>query len=70
VSVDGGATARYSYDQQNRRVSKVVPGVSRTDYIWEGSRVVEEYDLLKNGPWRTKADYLYLGDRLVASLGH
>src|SRR6266404_5136538 len=43
VSVDGGVTAQYKYDHQNRRVSKIV-GSNWTNYVWEGNRVISEHD--------------------------
>lgn len=36
VSVDAGATALYSYDNQNRRYKKLASGAG-THYIWQGS---------------------------------
>jgi YD repeat-containing protein len=35
VGVDSGATASYNYDQNNRRIKKVV-GAGTTHYVWEG----------------------------------
>jgi YD repeat-containing protein len=43
VSVDGGATAQYAYDQNNRRYKKTV-GSNVTHYVWEGSQVLSEHD--------------------------
>jgi YD repeat-containing protein len=35
VGVDSGATASYNYNQNNRRIKKVV-GAGTTHYVWEG----------------------------------
>ena len=43
VSVDGAATAQYSYDNQNRRYKKVAGGAG-THYIWQGSQVIAEFN--------------------------
>jgi RHS repeat-associated protein len=64
VSVDGGGTGQYSYDQQNRRYKKVV-GSAVTDYVWEGSRVLAEHDGSTGG---VITDYVYRGKRMVAKV--
>jgi RHS repeat-associated protein len=61
VSVDGGAVT-YSYDHQNRRMKKV-SAIGKTLYIWEGLRVMAEYDGL-SGALLVK--YVYAGSRMVA----
>jgi len=43
VSVDGGSTASYAYDHQNRRYKKAV-GSTVTHYVWEGSQQLAEHN--------------------------
>jgi RHS repeat-associated protein len=66
VSVDGGATAQYSYDHQNRRVKKVAGGAT-THYVWEGGKVIAEHDGAAVGPWTAKVDYVYARGVLIAT---
>jgi RHS repeat-associated protein len=73
VSVDGGATAQYKYDHQNRRVTKIV-GSSWTHYIWQGSQVIGEHDATTpystNPTYQVKSarvDYVYAGARMIHS---
>jgi RHS repeat-associated protein len=62
VSVDGGSTATYAYDQSNQRYKKVTGGVT-THYIWQGSQVIAEH----NGSTGTSTvDYVYSGSRMIA----
>ena len=79
VSVDGGATAQYRYDHQNRRVAKIVGG-GWTHYIWEGSHVIAEHDAVTTAniyygstPYQqrsSKLDYIYAGSKLISSLSY
>ena len=78
VSVDGGATAQYRYDHQNRRVTKIIGG-AWTHYIWEGSRVIGEHDgttpfggygSTPYGERSSQIDYIYAGSKLVSSLSY
>lgn len=62
VSVDGGSTAQYSYDQNNRRIKKAV-GSATTHYVWEGSQVVAEHD---GTTGTVLTDYIYSGSRMIA----
>jgi RHS repeat-associated protein len=62
VSVDGGFTATYAYDQSNQRYKKTV-GSSVTHYIWQDSRVIAEHN---GGTGSSTADYLYSGSRMIA----
>jgi RHS repeat-associated protein len=64
VSVDGGGTGQYSYDQQNRRYKKVV-GSAVTDYVWEGSRVLAEHN---GSTGAVITDYVYRGNQMVAKV--
>jgi RHS repeat-associated protein len=64
-SVDNGATAAYTYDYKNRRIKKVVGGVS-THYVWEGSQVIAEHDATTGA---VIYNYVYLGSRLIARMG-
>ena len=61
VSVDGGSTAQYAYDQNNRRIKKTV-GSAVTHYVWEGGQVVSEHD----GTGSLSAEYIYSGNRMIA----
>jgi RHS repeat-associated protein len=71
VSVDGGATAQYRYDHQNRRVTKIV-GSNWTHYVWMGSQVIGEHDATT--PYSTnptyqvqsaRKDYIYGGENII-----
>jgi RHS repeat-associated protein len=64
VAVDGGATAKYYYDFQNRRVMKVSGGVT-THYVWEGGKVLSEHNG-SNGS--VLVDYIYGGSTLIAKV--
>jgi RHS repeat-associated protein len=71
VNVDGGATAQYRYDHQNRRVTKIV-GSSWTHYIWDGSQVIGEHDATTaystNPTYQVSSarlDYIYSGARMI-----
>ena len=64
VSVDGGATAQYSYDQNNRRYKKAV-GSFVTHCVWEGSQVVAEYD---GSTGALIVDYVYSNGRMIAKV--
>lgn|GEM_PF-1973361 len=63
VNVDGGATAQYAYDQNNRRYKKTV-GSAVTQYVWEGSQIVSEHD----GNGVILAEYIYAGNRVLAKI--
>src|SRR5438309_1288758 len=75
VKVDGGATAQYRYDHQNRRVTKIIGG-AWTHYIWQGSHVIGEHDgttpfggygSTPYGERSSQIDYIYAGSKLVSS---
>lgn len=73
VTVDGGATAQYRYDHQNRRYKKTV-GSSVTHYIWQGSQVIAEHDgttgYTSNPTYQAssaRADYIYAGSLMISS---
>lgn len=61
VNVDGGGTAQYDYDQNNRRYKKTVGGMV-THYVWEGSQVVSEH----NASGTLLAEYVYSSRRMIA----
>jgi RHS repeat-associated protein len=65
TGVDAGATAAYAYDYQNRRIKKVASGTS-THYVWEGNKVIGEYDGSTGG---VIYNYVYSGSRLIARIG-
>jgi RHS repeat-associated protein len=64
VSVDGGTTAQYSYDNQNRRFKKVSVGAT-THYVWEGSQVFAEHN---GSTGSVIADHIYSGTRMIAKV--
>jgi len=64
VSVDGGATAQYSYDQNNRRIKKVI-GSAITHCVWEVSQVIAEHDGNTGG---VIVDYVYFGSQMIAKV--
>ena len=64
VSVDGGATAQYGYDQSNRRIKKTIGGVT-THCVWEGAKVIAE-NTASSGA--VNVEYVYSGNRMLASI--
>jgi hypothetical protein len=64
VSVDGGTTAQYSYDYQNRRWKKVA-GQTSTHYVWQGSQVLAEHN---SSTGASLVDNIYVGNRIVAKI--
>jgi hypothetical protein len=64
VSVDGGATGQYSYDQSNQRYKKVTVG-STTHYIWQGSKVIAEHN---GSTGAVLTDYVHSGARMIAKV--
>ncbi|HXF40600.1 MAG TPA: RHS repeat-associated core domain-containing protein [Blastocatellia bacterium] len=64
MSVDGGSTASYAYDQQNRRYKKTV-GATLTHYVWEGSQVIAEHNASTGS---VLIDYVYSGNRMIAKV--
>jgi RHS repeat-associated protein len=60
VKVDSGSTGTYSYDSANRRVKRAAEGHT-TYYVWEGSKVIAEYDDAPAGVGGTR---FYHPDRL------
>ena len=58
----GVSVGEYSYDAANRRVRKVVTGAT-TNYVWEGSRVIAEYNGVTGA---LLTEYVYAGDRMLA----
>jgi RHS repeat-associated protein len=66
VSVDGGGTAQYAYDDQNQRV-KAVSGGATTHYVWDGGHVIAEHDGTAPGQWTTKVEYIYVRESLIAT---
>lgn len=78
VSADNGATAQYTYDYLNQRVSKTV-WAAITHYIWDSGRVIAEHDATTpSGPYgstpygerSSKIDYVYAGNTMVSSLSY
>ncbi|MEK6410027.1 MAG: RHS repeat-associated core domain-containing protein [Acidobacteriota bacterium] len=64
VSVDGGSTASYTYDHQNRRYKKTV-GMTVTHYVWQGGQVLAEHN---GGTGGVITDYVYSGSRMIANV--
>jgi RHS repeat-associated protein len=64
VSVDGGATAQYSYDSQNQRVKKASGGAT-THYVWDSGKIIAEHDGAAAGSWTTKVEYIYARSGLI-----
>jgi RHS repeat-associated protein len=64
VSVDGGLTASYAYDDQNRRYKKTV-GSTVTHYVWQDDQVIAEHN---GSTGAVQVDYLYSGSRMIAKL--
>jgi RHS repeat-associated protein len=64
VSVDAGATAKYYYDFQSRRVKKI-SAAGTTHYVWEGGKVLSEHD---GNTGSALADYIYSGTALIAKV--
>ena len=64
VSVDGGATASYAYDHQNRRHKKTV-GSTVTHYVWQGYQVVAEHS---GSTGALLVDYVYSGSRMISKV--
>jgi RHS repeat-associated protein len=64
VSVDGGSTANYAYDNQNRRYKKTI-GSAVTHYIWQGSKVLSEHN---GSTGAVLIDYVYSGGRMIAKV--
>ena len=63
VNINSGA-ALYSYDHQNRRVRKIVGGVS-IHYVWHGTQVIAEYN---GSTGIVTRDYIYAGGRILAKV--
>ncbi|MBI3651314.1 MAG: RHS repeat-associated core domain-containing protein [Acidobacteria bacterium] len=61
VSVDAGTTAQYAYDQQNRRIKKVI-GAMTTHYVWEGNAVIAEHN---GATGAVITNYTYAGSRML-----
>ncbi|MGB5037232.1 MAG: RHS repeat-associated core domain-containing protein, partial [Blastocatellia bacterium] len=55
-----GGAATYTYDHENHRTKKASGGTT-TRYIWDGDRVIAEYD----GTGSLLGEYVYAGRRLV-----
>jgi RHS repeat-associated protein len=64
VSVDGGATAQYSYDHQNRRWKKAI-GQTTTHYVWQESQVLAEHNGITGA---VQVDYIYSSSRMIAKV--
>jgi RHS repeat-associated protein len=64
ISVDAGATGTYAYDHSNQRYKKATGGAT-TQYIWQGSQVIAEYN---GGTGAVTAEYVYSGSRMIAKI--
>ncbi len=64
VSVDGGVTGSYAYDNQNRRYKKAV-GSTITHYVWEGSQVLAEHN---GSTGAVITDFVIYGGKMIAKI--
>jgi len=64
VNVDGGSTASYACDHQNRRYKKTI-GSTVTHYVWQGSKVLAEHN---GSTGAVLTDYVYSGSRMIAKV--
>ena len=62
--MDGGSTASYAYDHQNRRYKKTV-GSTITHYVWQGSQVLAEHN---GSTGAVLTDYILSGSRMIAKV--
>jgi RHS repeat-associated protein len=61
-NISGQSVGQYTYDASNRRVKKVTAS-GTVHYVWEGSRVVAEYDGTTGA---VLTEYVYAGGRMLA----
>jgi hypothetical protein len=67
VKTDAGATlATYTYGASNQRLKTVDNSVTNTWYVWEGGKVIAEYNDVSGAVSWAKS-YVYLGERLLAT---
>jgi RHS repeat-associated protein len=64
VSVDGGTTASYSYNQNNQRV-KQITGAATMHSVWEGSRALAEYN---GATGALLVQYVSNGNKMIAKI--
>ncbi|MEN3331486.1 MAG: hypothetical protein V7641_851 [Blastocatellia bacterium] len=64
MSVDGGATASYSYDHQNRRYKTTV-GSTVTHYLWKGGQGLAEHN---GSTGAVLVNYVYAGNWKIARI--
>jgi RHS repeat-associated protein len=67
VSVDGGATAQYAYDYNNRRIVKQV-GPAKTDCLYDGNQEIEEHDGSSSNAGALLVRYIYSGSGIIAKV--
>ena len=69
VKDDGGTTtlATYTYGASNQRLKTVDGAATNTWYVWEGGKVIAEYNTVSNINITWQKNYVYLGDRLLAT---
>ncbi len=67
VKTDAGATlATYTYGASNQRLKTVEGTSTNTWYVWEGGKVIAEYNNASGAVSWAKS-YVYLGERLLAT---
>ena len=69
ASSAGGTTtlATYTYGASNQRLKTVDGAATNTWYVWEGGKVIAEYNTVSNINITWQKNYVYLGDRLLAT---
>jgi RHS repeat-associated protein len=68
VKTDAGATlATYTYGANNQRLKSVDGSATNTWYVWEGDKVMAEYNTVSSVHINWQKSYVYLGERLLAT---
>jgi RHS repeat-associated protein len=65
VSVDAGATSTSGYDANNWRIKKFAGGVT-THYVWEGAKVIAEYN---GSTGALMSEYVYASGKMIREQG-
>jgi RHS repeat-associated protein len=69
VKNDAGTTtlAEYLYGASNQRLKTVDGSSTNTWYVWEGDKVIAEYNTVSGVNINWQKSYVYLGERLLAT---
>jgi len=62
--ITAAGSSNYAYDSENRRTKKVSGGMT-THYVWEGGRVIAEYN---GATGALLVEYVFAGDSMVAKI--